>query len=169
MQVVSTLEDIFIICQILLPRHKHNLSAFSVYTFSALLTLRCACVNEWHALCEANDEPCSVVLQCLVMTEGSPQNGSLVGGLYRPANAKRHPRSLRGEQPKMVKASGLNFYFSVSFSWSLWPFHNFVGNVAHWRREWQTTSVFENRALRTPWTVWKGKIIGYWKRNSPGQ
>ena len=24
-------------------------------------------------------------------------------------------------------------------------------------------------ALRTPWTVWKGKIIGYWKRNSPGQ
>ena len=24
-------------------------------------------------------------------------------------------------------------------------------------------------ALRTPWTVWKGKMIGYWKRNSPGQ
>ena len=22
-------------------------------------------------------------------------------------------------------------------------------------------------ALRTPWTVWKGKMIGYWKRNSP--
>ena len=21
--------------------------------------------------------------------------------------------------------------------------------------------------LRTPWTVWKGKMIGYWKRNSP--
>ena len=24
-------------------------------------------------------------------------------------------------------------------------------------------------ALRTPWTVWKGKMIGYWKRNSPDQ
>ena len=24
-------------------------------------------------------------------------------------------------------------------------------------------------ALRTPWTVWKGKMIGHWKRNSPGQ
>ena len=24
-------------------------------------------------------------------------------------------------------------------------------------------------ALRTPWTVWKGKMIGYWKRYSPGQ
>ena len=24
-------------------------------------------------------------------------------------------------------------------------------------------------ALGTPWTVWKGKMIGYWKRNSPGQ
>ena len=23
--------------------------------------------------------------------------------------------------------------------------------------------------LQTPWTVWKGKMIGYWKRNSPGQ
>ena len=24
-------------------------------------------------------------------------------------------------------------------------------------------------ALRTPWTVWKGKKIGHWKMNSPGQ
>ena len=28
---------------------------------------------------------------------------------------------------------------------------------------------FSILALRTPWTVWKGKMIGYWKRNSPGQ
>ena len=27
---------------------------------------------------------------------------------------------------------------------------------------------FSILALRTPWTVWKGKMIGYWKRNSPG-
>ena len=24
-------------------------------------------------------------------------------------------------------------------------------------------------ALRTPWMVWKGKMIGHWKMNSPGQ
>ena len=28
---------------------------------------------------------------------------------------------------------------------------------------------FSILALRTPWTLWKGKMIGYWKRNSPGQ
>ena len=30
-------------------------------------------------------------------------------------------------------------------------------------------SHFSILALRTPWTVWKGKMIGCWKRNSPGQ
>ena len=30
----------------------------------------------------------------------------------------------------------------------------FWQNVVHWRREWQTTSVL---ALKTSWTVWKGK------------
>ena len=28
---------------------------------------------------------------------------------------------------------------------------------------------FSILALRTPWTVWKGKMIRYWNRNSPGQ
>ena len=28
---------------------------------------------------------------------------------------------------------------------------------------------FSILALRAPWTVWKGKMIGYWKRNSPGR
>ena len=40
-------------------------------------------------------------------------------------------------------------------------------NVVHWRREWQTTSVF------LPWEPYeqyeKAKVIGYWKRDSPGQ
>ena len=30
-------------------------------------------------------------------------------------------------------------------------------------------SNFSILALRTPWTVWKGKKIGHWKMNSPGQ
>ena len=32
-----------------------------------------------------------------------------------------------------------------------------------------TANHFSILALRTPWTVWKGKMIGYWKRNSPGR
>ena len=28
---------------------------------------------------------------------------------------------------------------------------------------------FSFLALRTPWTVWKGKNVGRWKMNSPGQ
>ena len=28
---------------------------------------------------------------------------------------------------------------------------------------------FSILALRTPWTVWKGKKIGHWKMNSPGR
>ena len=28
---------------------------------------------------------------------------------------------------------------------------------------------FSILALSTAWTVWKGKMIGYWKRNSPGR
>ena len=38
-------------------------------------------------------------------------------------------------------------------------------NVVHWRREWQTTSVF------LPWepmNTMKNKKIGHWKMNSPG-
>ena len=65
---------------------------------------------------EETDEPSSAVSWCLIMTEGSPQKGSLVGGSCQPAKAKRHPRSLLGEQPEMGKACGLNFPFSVSFS-----------------------------------------------------
>ena len=94
----------------------------------ALLTLPCAFVNEQHALHEAREEPCSVVSQCCVMTDGSPRKGNLVEGLYRPANAKRHPTSLWGERPEMSKACEPNFPFSVTFSWSLWPFRNCVGN-----------------------------------------
>ena len=31
------------------------------------------------------------------------------------------------------------------------------------------TNHFSILALRTPWTVWKGKQIGHWKINSPGR
>ena len=61
---------------------------------------------------------------------------------------------------------------SMKLSHAMWGHPRWVGhggevwqNVVHWRREWKTTSIF----LRTPWTVWKGKKIGHWKMNSPGQ
>ena len=50
------------------------------------------------------------------MTEGSPKKGSLVGSLYQPANAKRHPTSLQGEQPETDEARGPNSPFSAKLS-----------------------------------------------------
>ena len=58
----------------------------------ALLMLRCACVNEWHALHEASEEPCSAVPWSSHVAYGR----NLSGGLYQPANAKRHPVSPLG-------------------------------------------------------------------------
>ena len=60
-------------------------------------------------------EPCSAVLWRLIMTKGSPK-GSLVGGLYRPAKAKRHPKFLQGERPEMGEVCGPNFLSSVTFA-----------------------------------------------------
>ena len=64
-----------------------------------LLTLRCACVNEWNALCEANEEPCSVV-------PWQPHTAycrKLSGGLYQLNNAKRHPMSPLETDQKWAK------------------------------------------------------------------
>ena len=47
-----------------------------------LLNLQCACVNEWCALHEASEEPCSVVPQWPHTAYGR----NPVRGLYRPAN-----------------------------------------------------------------------------------
>ena len=57
-----------------------------------------------------------MLLQRLIMTEGSPQKGSLVGGLYQPTNAKGHRTSLRGNGRKWVKCVDRTF-----LSWSPFP------------------------------------------------
>ena len=57
-----------------------------------------------------------------------PLKGESYRGLYWPANAKKHPRSLWGERPEMGKACAPNFPSSVTFSWSLGPFRNCMGN-----------------------------------------
>ena len=81
-----------------------------------LLTLWYSYVNEWHTLSKANEDPWSAVSRCLIMTEGSPQKGSPLRGLYRPANAMRHQASLWREQPEMGKTCGLSSPFSVKLS-----------------------------------------------------
>ena len=65
----------------------------------ALLMLRCACVNEWHALHEASEEPCSAVPWSSHVAYGR----NLSRGLYQPANAKRHPMSPLGTNQKWAK------------------------------------------------------------------
>ena len=57
-----------------------------------------------------------------------PPKGKSCRGLYRSANAKKHPRSLWGERPEMGKACAPNFPSLVTFSWSLGPLCNCVGN-----------------------------------------
>ena len=76
----------------------------------SLLTLRCACVNEWHALHKASKKPCSAVPRWPHTAYGR----NPVGGLYRPANAKRHPVSPSGSGQKWAKH--LISPFSVKFS-----------------------------------------------------
>ena len=55
-----------------------------------------------------------------------------------------------------------------SFSFSLSPSNEHPGLIS-FRMEKGMANHFSVLALRTPWTVWEGKIIGYWKRNSPGR
>ena len=80
-----------------------------------LLTLRCVYVNEWHALFEERDEPCSAVSQCLIMTEGSPRKGLLGGGLYRPTNAKRPQGPCEGSGQKWAKHVDQTFLSRSTF------------------------------------------------------
>ena len=65
---------------------------------------------------EAIIEHCSAVLWYLIMTKGSSSKGSLAGGLYRPANAKGHPKFLQGERSEMGEACGPSFLSSATFS-----------------------------------------------------
>ena len=89
-----------------------------------LLTLWCVCVNEWHALREANEEPCSAVLGWshkaygrnaahLLMSRG---NQCLLQGAARDGSFRERPERVWTELP----------FLSQTFL-SLWPFHDFLG------------------------------------------
>ena len=86
-----------------------------------LLTLWCACMNEWNALCKASEEPCSAV----------PLRPHTAYGrnLYKPGVYTDLPMP-RGTQCllRWPTISGQSMWTGLSFLGlafrSLWPFHN---------------------------------------------
>ena len=77
-------------------------------------------MNEQQAPCEVSDEPCSVVLWCLVMTEGKAPKGGALLGIYTdlpvPRDTQR-PCKERGQ--KWMKHVDQTLLSLVTFSWSL--------------------------------------------------
>ena len=80
----------------------------------ALLTLRCACVNEWHALREASKEPCSAVPRLSHMAYGRN-----LSGRYTDLPMPRGTQCLLRERPEMDKACGRTLLSRSNFSVSL--------------------------------------------------
>ena len=75
----------------------------------ALLTLQCACVNEWHALHKASEEPSSAVPQW-----PHTAYGRNLSGVYSDLPMPRGTQCLSlGDWPEMGKACGLNSPFLV--------------------------------------------------------
>ena len=74
----------------------------------------------------------------------------------------------------ITQTTALSNSMKLSHAVSGNPRHKGLGgefwqNVVHWRRAnlLQMANHFSILALRTPWTVWKGKKIGHRKMNSP--
>ena len=87
----------------------------SEYVFCCtLLTLRCACVNEWNALSEASEEPCSAVPWWSLTPYGRNCQGFIPTCQFQEAlNVSFRNR------PEMGKVCGLNSLFSVKLLVSL--------------------------------------------------
>ena len=88
----------------------------------ALLTLRCACVNEWHALREASKEPCSVVPRWSHMAYGR----NLLG-VYTDLPMPRGTQCLLREPTRNGQSVWTELSFLGQTFRSLWPFHNSLG------------------------------------------
>ena len=96
------------------------LCSLSKYIFCcALLTLRSACVNEWHTLCKASEVPCSVVPWWSHTAYGR-NLPEVYTYLPMPRGTQCLLRELtRNGQSMWTKLSFLGQPFR-----SLWPFHN---------------------------------------------
>ena len=87
-----------------------------------LLTLQRACVNGWHALCEASEEPCSAVPRWPHMAYGRNLSG-VYTDLPMPRSTQR---ILQGPTRNGQRVWTELSFLSQTFQ-SLWPFHNFLG------------------------------------------
>ena len=85
----------------------------------ALLTLRCACVNERHALCEASKEPCPGVPRWFHKAYGR----NLSGG-YTDLPMSRGTQYLLRKQTRNGQSVWTELSFLSQTFRSLWPFHN---------------------------------------------
>ena len=107
----------------------------------ALLTLRCAYVNEWHALREATKEPCSVVPWW-----SHRAYGRNLSGHYTNLPMPRGTQCLLREPTRNGQSVWTELSFLGQTFRSLWPFHNSMGirstNLIYRRRQWHPTPVF---------------------------
>ena len=91
-----------------------------------LLTLWCACVNEWNTLHEASEEPCSAVPRWSHMAYGR----NLLGVYTDLPMPRGTQRLLQGPT-----RNGQRVWTELSFLgqtfWFLWPFL-----IGPWRRHW---------------------------------
>ena len=106
----------------------------------ALLTLQCACVNEWHALCEASKEPCSAVPRW--SHKAYCRN---LSGVYTDLPMPRGTQCLLRELTRNGQSMWTELSFLSQTFQSLWPFHNSLGirstNLIYRRRQWHPTPV----------------------------
>ena len=87
-----------------------------------LLTLRCAYVNEWNTLREANEEPCSAVLRW-----PHTAYGKTLLGVYTDLAMPKTPSVSFGNWSQMDKVCGSNSLSWSNFSFSL-TISQFLGN-----------------------------------------
>ena len=90
--------------------------------FCALLTLPCACVNEWNALCEASEEPCSAVPWW-----SHTAYGRNLSGIYTNLPMPRGTQCLLLEPTRNGQSVWTKLSFLSQTFRSLWPFHNSLG------------------------------------------
>ena len=129
------------------------------FLFFTILSIKLKCINT-HTLLN------SISLVSLLSLSPSPMNVP-ISHFFFPLYlwTEKLPNSSHGPQPCLTQ-------------WNYEPCH--VGppkmNGSWWRiltkhgpLEKGKANYFRILALRTPWTVWKGKKMGHWKKYSPGQ
>ena len=87
-----------------------------------LLTLQCACVNEWHTLHEASEDPCSTVPRW-----PHTAYGRNLLGVYTDLPLPIGTQCLLQEQTRNGQSVWTELSFLGQTFWSHWPFHNFLG------------------------------------------